>query len=133
MTHPHHVFYINNATSKSIILSCIFLYESLKNYIIQSFKECLFSAFCLFRFLLLSNNTLLFMFYTYICHWNMFQNKYIRQITFHVVKHSPAQVTSKDICLLFIILFLRLFLFCLDFVLFCEALLLPWLFNWPRV
>ena len=68
------------------------------------------------------------MFYTYICHGNMFQNKYIMQITFHVVKQSPAQVTSKDICFLFIILFLRLFLFCLDFVLFREALLPP-LFN----
>ena len=46
------------------------------------------------------------------------------QITFHVVKQYHARVTSKDICLLFIILFLCLFPFCLDFILFHEALLL---------
>ena len=40
----------------------------------------------------------------------------------HVQSH--ARVTSKDICLLFIILFLFLFAFCLDFVLFHEGLLL---------
>ena len=28
----------------------ILLYEKLKNYSIQSFKECLFFVFCLFRF-----------------------------------------------------------------------------------
>ena len=61
------------------------------------------------------------MFYTYICYWDTFQYKYI---TFHVVKRSHARVTSKDICLLFIILFLCLFPFCLNFTLFHEALLL---------
>ena len=38
------------------------------------------------------------------------------KITFHVLKQSHVRVTSKDICLYFI--FLCLFLFCLDFVLF---------------
>ena len=46
-----------------------------------------------------------------------------KQITFHVTTESYARVTSKDICLLFIILFLCLFPFFLDFVLFHEALL----------
>ena len=83
-------------------------------------------AFCflLVLFLLYSNNTLHVMFYTYICYWNTFRYKYIIKITFHVVKQSHVQVTSKDICLLFIVLFLCLFLFCLNFLLFYEALLL---------
>ena len=117
----------NNATLKSVDLSCIiFLYEKLKNYSIKSFKECLFFVFCLFCFLLLllllllSNNTLYVMFYTYICYWNIFQYKYIIQITYHIVKQSHARVTSKDICLLFSILFLCLFPYCLDFVYFMK-------------
>ena len=65
----------------------MFLYEKLKNCSIQSFKECLFFVFCLFCFLLLSNNTLHVMFYTYICYWNTFQYKCI---TFHAVKQSHA-------------------------------------------
>ena len=116
VTRPHSDFCTNNAASKSIILSCIiFLYEKLKNYSIGSFKECLFFVFCLFYFLLLPNNTLHVMFY--ICYWNTFQFKYIIQITFYVVKQSHSRVTSKDICLVFIILFLCLFSFCLDFAL----------------
>ena len=46
------------------------------------------------------------------------------QITFHDVKQSHARMTLKNICLLFIILFFCLLPFCLDFVLFHEALLL---------
>ena len=42
----------------------------------------------------------------------------------NVVKQSHARVTLKDIWLLSIILFLWLFPFCLDFVLFHETLLL---------
>ena len=99
-----------------------FLYEKLKNYSIQSFEEYLFVAFGLFCFLLLSNNTLHVMFYTYICYWSTFQHSYIIQINSHVVKRYHARVTSKDICLLFIILFLCLFPFCLEFVLFREVL-----------
>ena len=96
----------NIAASKSIILSCIiFFYKKLKNCSIQSFKECLFFVFYLFCFLLLFNNTLHVMFYTYICYCNIFHNKYIIQITFHVVRQFHARVTSKDICLLFIIFF----------------------------
>ena len=60
------------------------------------------------------------MFYTYICYWNTFQYKYIIQITFHVVKQFYVRVTSKDICLLFILLFPCLFPFCLVVVLFME-------------
>ena len=57
------LFRTNNAVSRSIILSCIiFLYEKLKNYSIQSIKECLFFVFCMFCLLLLSNNTLYVMF-----------------------------------------------------------------------
>ena len=98
-------------------MTCIiFLYEKLKNYWIQSSKECLPFVFCLFCFLLLSYNTLHKMFYTYICYWNIFQYKHMIKITFHVLKQSHVRVTSKDICLYFI--FLCLFLFCLDFVLF---------------
>ena len=98
-------------------MTCIiFLYEKLKNYWIQSSKECLSFIFCLFCFLLLSYNTLHKMFYTYICYWNIFQYKHMIKITFHVLKQSHVRVTSKDICLYFI--FLCLFLFCLDFVLF---------------
>ena len=63
------------------------------------------------------------MFYTYIYYWNTFQYKYITQITFHVAKQYHARVTSKDICLLLITLFICLFPLCLDFVLFHEALL----------
>ena len=112
----------NNAASKSIILSCIIIsYDKLKNYSIQFFEECLFFVFCLFCFLLLSNNTFHVMFYTYR---NTCQYKYIIQITFHVVKQTYARVTSKYICLIFILLFLCLFPFSLNFVLFHEALLL---------
>ena len=100
------------------------MYEKLKNYSIKSFKECLFFVFCLFCFLLLSNNTLHVIFYTYIRYGNTFQYGYIIQITYHIVKQSHARVTLKDICLLFSILFLCLFSFCLNFVLFHEALLL---------
>ena len=84
-----------------------------------------FFLFCLFVcFLLLANTTLYVIFYTHICYWNTFQYKYIIEITFHVVKQSHVRVTSKDICLLFIILFLSVLSFCLNFVLFHEALLL---------
>ena len=85
------------------------LYEKLKIYTEQSFNECLYLVFCLLCFMLLSNSTLHLMFYTYICYWNTFQYKYITQITFHVVKQSRTQTTQKDICLLFIILFLYSF------------------------
>ena len=75
-------FCTNNAASKSIILSCIiFLYEKLKNYSIQFFKECMFFVFYLFCILLLSNNTIYLMFYTYICCWNTFQYKHTIQST----------------------------------------------------
>ena len=95
----------------------------MKNCSIQSFKECLFFVFCLFCcFLLLSNNTLHLMFYCYICYWSTFQYKHIIQIT--VVKQSDARVTSKDICVFFIVLFLCPFSSCLDFVFFNETLLL---------
>ena len=91
----------------------------------QSFKEYLFFVFCLLCFWLLSNNTLHVIFYTYICYSNTFQYKYIIQSTFHVEKQSHARVTLKGICLLFITLFICLFPFCIDFVLFQEALLSP--------
>ena len=116
-------FGTNNAAWKIIILSCIiFLYEKLVNTIFQ--KKFVFFVFYLFCFYLLSNNTLHVMFYTYICYWNTFQYKYIIQITFHIVKQSHVRVTAKYICLPFIIFFLFLFPFCLDFVLFQEALLI---------
>ena len=90
-------FCTNDAESKNIILSCIiFLYEKLKNYSIQSFKECLFFIFCLFCFLLLSNNTLHVMFYTYICYWNTFQYKYIIQIAFHLMREWIQSKQSKS-------------------------------------
>ena len=87
----------------------IFVWK-IKKYSIQSFKECLFFAFYLFCFLLLSNNTLHVMFYTYICYWNTFHCKYIIQITFDFIKQSHARVTSKNIFLLFVILFICQFL-----------------------
>ena len=61
----------------------------------QSFKEFLFSVFCLFCLSLLSNNTFHVILYTYICYWNKFQCKYIIQITFHVEKQFHARVTQK--------------------------------------
>ena len=119
----------NNAASNSVILPCIiFLYEKMKNYSTQFFKECLFFVFCLFCFLLLSNNTLHVMFYTYICYWNTFQYKYITLITFHVVKQSHVRVTSKDICLLLIMFFVYFRL-----ILISWSSPPPLLFNWPRV
>ena len=87
-------------------------------------KNVYFQFSACFVFLLLSNNTLHVMFYTYICYWNTFQYKYIIQITFDVAKQSRARVTSKDIFLLFVILFFCLFLYCLGSFLFHEALLL---------
>ena len=88
-------FCTNNAASKNIVLLCIiYLYDRLRKYSIQYFKECLFFVSCFFCFLLLSNNTLHVMVYTYI--WNVFQYKYIIQITFHVVKQYHARVTSKE-------------------------------------
>ena len=41
------------------------------------FQRMFFFVFCLFCFMLLSNNTLHVMLYTYICYWNTFQYKYI--------------------------------------------------------
>ena len=79
-------------------------------------------VFYLFYFLLLSNKTLYLMFYTYIWYWSRFQYKYIIQIT--VVKQCHARVTSKGICLFFILLFFCLFSFSFDSVLFHEVLLL---------
>ena len=64
------------------------------------------------------------MLYTYVCYWNRFQYKNIIQITFHVVKQYHTWPTSKDIYLLIIKLFLCLFLFCLNFILFHDAHLL---------
>ena len=89
-----------NVAAKSFILSCIIcLYEKVKNYLLQSFKECLFFVFCLFFFfLLLSSNTLHVMVNTCICYWNTFQFKYIVEITFYVVKKFHVRLTSKDIC-----------------------------------
>ena len=104
------------------------MFEKLKNYPIQSFKECLFFIFCLFYFLLLSNNTLHLMFYTYIVTETHFNN--IIQVA--VVKQSHERVTSKNICLFFIMLFLCLFLFCLDLV-FSLSSLPPSLFSGPCV
>ena len=116
-----------------VLISCINKYyfamydifawkiEKLLNTI---FQRMLVLRFLLVLFLLLFNNTLHVMFYTYICYWNTFQYKYIMQITFHVVKQSHVWMSSKDICLLCIILFLCLFSFCLDSILFHEALLL---------
>ena len=130
------IFCTNNSTSKSIILSYIFLYEKLKNYSIQSFEDffclfVLFFVFCWFCFLLLSNNTIHVMFSTSICYWNTFQYKYITQITFHVVKQSHAQVTPKYICLLFILFVTFSVLSQLCFILWSSPP--PLLFNWPRV
>ena len=69
-------FCTNTAASKSIILSCIIiLYEKLKNYSIQAWKECLYFIFCLFGFLLLSSNTFHLMYFTYICYWSTFSIK----------------------------------------------------------
>ena len=96
---------------------------TLKNYSVHSFKECLFFVLYKFCFLLLPNNTLHVMFCIYICYWNIFQYKYIIQITFHVVKQSCARVTSKSY--LFTLFYIyHLFPFCLKFVLFHEAFLL---------
>ena len=94
----------------------------MKNYSIQSSKECLFFVFCLFCFLLLSNNTLHLMFYTYICYSNIFQYKYIIQINC-----SKTILCACDFQMSLFILYhiISLFIFvCLDFVLFHEALIL---------
>ena len=95
-------FCTNNATSKSIILSCIFLYEKFKNYSIQSFKEFLFFVFCLFYFLILSNKILHVMFYSYICYWNtMPQNnpmcEWLQKIFVHSLSYIylPISVFSR--------------------------------------
>ena len=96
----------------------------MKNYSTQSVKECLFFVFCLFCFLLLSNNTIHLMFYTYICHWNTFHYKYIIQIPFHVVKQSHVRVTSKNFCSLFIMFFA-------NFRFISWSSPPPWLFIWP--
>ena len=96
---------------KVLFFSCIiFFYKKLKNYSIQSYKDCLLFVFSLFCFLLLSNNTLHLMFYTYIRYWNTLQYKYIIQITFHVGKISHARVFKIFVSA--IVLFLCLFLFC---------------------
>ena len=107
-----------------------------------TFKECLFFVFCLFCFLLLSNNILHVMFYTYICYWNTFQHKHNNLIISCAIDFKRYLLTLYHICLLFIILFLCLFLFCLDFefwILSFVSTLNLWssplssLLNWPRV
>ena len=98
VTHPHCLLLSDDAASESIILSCLMsLYEKMKNYSLQSFKECLFFVFCLFCLVLLYNMTLHVMFYTHICYWNTFQYKYLIQITFHAVKPSHARLISKEV------------------------------------
>ena len=112
------------------------MYEKLKNYSIQSFQKHLWKeilVFCLFCFLLLSNNSLQVLFYIYICYWNTFQYKYNTQITFHVVKQSHARVFSKDICLLFIPLFLCRFPFLSRLRFISWSSPPPLLINWSRV
>ena len=85
--------------------------------------QSLFFVFCLFCFLLLSNNTLDVMFYTYICYWNTFQYKCTIQIIFSCRKTISCASDFKRY-LFTLLLFLRLFLFCLDIALFQEALLI---------
>ena len=81
-------FCTNTAASKSIILSCIIiLYEKLKNYSIQSFKECLYFVFCLFGFSLLLSSTLHLMCFTYICYWNLVS------IKVHYTNYSSCRKT----------------------------------------
>ena len=55
------------------------------------------------------------MFYSYISYWNTLQYKCTVHYYFSCLKRISARVTSEDICL---------FLYCLDFILFHEALLL---------
>ena len=59
-------------------------------------KKVCFSFSACFVFLLLSDNILHLMFYTFICYWNTFQYQYILQITFHVEKQYHVRVTSKE-------------------------------------
>ena len=89
----------------------------MKNYSIQSSKECLFFVFCLFCFLLLSNNTLHLMFYTYICYSNIFQYKYIIQI------NCPKTILCACDFKIYLFNIYHIFV-CLDFILFHEALIL---------
>ena len=100
------------------------------NYFVKKKKKLLntiFQIIFVFRFLpvflLLSNNTLHVMFYTYICYWNIFQYNYIIQITFHVLKKSHARVILKDVY----------FLLCYFFPFYYMKLSPCSLFNWPCV
>ena len=103
------------------------MYEKLKNYWIQAFKE--WFLFFLFSACLLSN-TLHVMFYTYICYWNIFQYKYIIQITFHVVTQPHARVTSKDLFTLYHIISLPISV--LSWLRFISwSFPPPSLSNWP--
>ena len=85
--------------------------------------------FLLVYFWFLSNNTLHVMLYTYICYWNTFQYKYIIQITFHVIKQS--HVTSKDICLLFMIYLLFAYFCFISASFYFMKLSSSLIFNWP--
>ena len=98
----------------------------MKNYSIQSFKECLLFIFWLFCFVLWSNNTLHLIFCTYICYWNTFQYKYI------VVKQLCASEFKR---------YLFIFYHTISFSIFVLSRhrLISWsspptsLFNWPCV
>ena len=97
----------------------------------KNLRDRLFFVFFSFCFLLLSNNTLHVMSYTYICYWNRFQYKYIIQITFHVVKQSHARITSK--VTLFTLYHISLPISVLSRLRFISWSSRPPLsFNWPR-
>ena len=115
------LFRTNNAASKRIILSCIIFYMITKNW---KTVQSLFFFLFLLSFLLLSNNTLHVMLHSYISYWNTFQYKCTLHYYFSCRKTISARVTSEDICFILILLFPCLFPFCLDFILFNEALLL---------
>ena len=112
-------FYTNNWASRSIIL-----HEKLKNCSIQSFKECLFFVFCFFCFLLLSNNILHVMFYTYICYWNTFQHKHNNLIISCAIDFKRYLFTLYHICLLFDF---KRYLFTLYHIISLSIFVLSWL------
>ena len=110
------------------VLFCDVWYFCVKNWktsrynISKNVCSSLSACFLFLLLLLLSNNTHHVLFYNYICYWNPFQ--YIIHYTNLFSCRKTMREWLQKICLLLTTPTFCLSLFCLDYALFHEALLL---------
>ena len=123
------IYCTNNAASESIILSCTFLYEKLKNLfknVSFSFSAC--SVFCYY---LLTRSMSCSNLYTLLKPWNYSSNVETR---FFYIKHSywVSEWLQKIFVYSLSYYFFAYFRFVSSLFYFTNSPL-PSLFNWPRV